>query len=367
MEYNIGSSRNRNPEQCVNEVTARFKNPKLIIFFSPVEGFEEYTTLIHNRFPNSICMGATTIAAFSKDGADKQGMKAMSFESGITCAADVIEDVDKYPIKYVERVKRCADKVKNTKNTICLEFSTGLLCAEESVLSTLNTILLDKKIPVIGGTAGDAGTASETKVSLNGRVCERSTVFAIIHNEHGVAKVFRENIYEPISGNILTATGVDAQTRTVYEYNHQPALQVFARELGVTEDRVTNYFDTNPVGRIVGDEMYITANCAVADNRGITYHARIYENSKVVVLKPSNYRNIVEQTIHRIRGEVARPSFSIMCHCLARTLLFDSEGYLQEYAKTMGNVLGEYIGFSGYGEQTGEQHFNQTMTVAVFE
>ena len=56
-----------------------------------------------------------------------------------------------------------------------------------------------------------------------------------------------------------------------------------------------------------------------------------------------------------------------MCHCLARSILFDGDGYLQEYAKTMGSVLGNYVGFSGYGEQYGEQHFNQTMTFAVFE
>ena len=43
------------------------------------------------------------------------------------------------------------------------------------------------------------------------------------------------------------------------------------------------------------------------------------------------------------------------------------EGYLDEYSKEMHSVLGDYVGFSGYGEQYGSQHFTQTMTVAVFE
>ena len=81
MEYSIGSSVSRDPQQCVNEATAKFQNPKLILFFSQVEGFEEYTKLIHEKFPKSVCMGATAIAAFSKSGADKQGLKAMAFES----------------------------------------------------------------------------------------------------------------------------------------------------------------------------------------------------------------------------------------------------------------------------------------------
>ena len=147
----------------------------------------------------------------------------------------------------------------------------------------------------------------------------------------------------------------------------QPAAKIFAKELGVSESQITNYFDTNPLGRVVGNELYITANCAMAGSQGVTYHARIYNNSKVMVLGPDNYKETIAQTMQQIKQAVPRPAFSIMCHCLARTLLFDGDGYLTEYAKTMSSVLGNYIGFSGYGEQSGEQHFNQTMTVAVFE
>jgi hypothetical protein len=33
----------------------------------------------------------------------------------------------------------------------------------------------------------------------------------------------------------------------------------------------------------------------------------------------------------------------------------------------MSSALGDYIGFAGYGEQLKDQHFNQTMVLAVFE
>ena len=367
MEYNIGKSNNRDAEKCVQEATARFRNPKLILFFSPVEHFDEYAALIHEKFPDSISMGATTIVAISKESADKNALKVVGIESGISCSADVLEDIDKYPIKYADRVKRCVDKVKTTKNTICLEFTTALLCAEESVLSALNSVLIERNIPVFGGTAGDEGTAKGTKVALNGIVREKSTVFAIIHNESGAVRVYRENIYTPITGKILTATKVDTSTRTVLQYNQQPASRVFAQELGVPENQVSNYIDTNPMGRIVGEEMYITANCMATANQGMVYHARIYDNSKVVALQPADYREIIKDTMRKIHNDIPRPSFAIMCHCLARSILFENEGYLSQYVKDMGAILGDYVGFSGYGEQYGEQHFNQTMTVAVFE
>ena len=127
MEYNIGIGKSSNPETCVQEATARFRKPKLILFFSPVAEFDKYTEKMHQRFRDSICMGATSIAMFSHDGAEKNVLKAVGIESGIRCSADVLEDVDKYPIKYVERVKRCVVEVRDTRNTICLEFTTALL------------------------------------------------------------------------------------------------------------------------------------------------------------------------------------------------------------------------------------------------
>ena len=56
-----------------------------------------------------------------------------------------------------------------------------------------------------------------------------------------------------------------------------------------------------------------------------------------------------------------------MINCLARSMLFENDGYLNEFAKKMSSALGDYIGFAGYGEQLRDQHFNQTMVLAVFE
>lgn len=367
MKYHIGRGSSAQAEACVNEATKLFSNPKLVLYYSPADQFGEYTRLLHEKYPNSICMGATTIVSIGKDGASKTGLMAVGIEEGITCSAGVLEDADTYPVKYVGRVVDCVKQLGSKSNSICLEFTTALKCAEESVLSTLNSVLLDYNIPVFGGSAGDDTSGVATYVALNGRVYENSSTFCLIHNESGPIHIFRENIYKPVTGHILTATKVDYVTRTVKEYDHQPATTVFAKELGVPESEISKYFDTNPMGRIIGEEMYITANCAKTQDHGMTYHARVYNNSRLVVLGPDNYREVIKQTREKIKQEIPHPSFAIMCHCLARTLLFDGDNYLQTYAKEMGEVLGDYIGFSGYGEQLGRQQFNQTMSVIVFE
>lgn len=204
-------------------------------------------------------------------------------------------------------------------------------------------------------------------VALNGKVREKSMVFCLIHNEGGAIHFFRENIYEPVTGNMLLATKVDIATRKVMEVNNQPALKVFASELGVSESEAPKYFDSNPWGRIVGDETFITANCNTNPDKSINYHARIYENSQLMVLGPADYKRIIANTLGQVHRTCPRPSFAIVCNCLARTILFDGDGYLQEFAKQVGNTVGDYVGFSGYGEQLRQHHFNQTLAICVFE
>ncbi len=368
MELSFGESYSSDAKKCVDEATRNLKHPKLILFFSPLECFDDYAKLLHEKFSECITMGATTIVCLSKMGAKKQGLHLVAFERGISCSAGLLEHVNKYPIKYANRIKKCSDQIRQSENTICLEFTTAFQCAEESVLSALNSVLFERKIPVFGGSAGEELPAKHeaTKVALNGVVKDNGCVFAIIHSDSGRIRIYRENIYKPVTGNVLTITKVDSRNRRVMEYDGEPATKVYAKELGISEKDIEKYFDSNPVGRIAGDQIYVTANDR-RENTDMYYHSRMNLSAKVMVLEADDYKRVIEETKEKIKKDIPRPSFSIMCHCLARTLLFNEDGYLEQYARDMAEVLGDYIGFSGYGEQEGEHHFNQTMTVAVFE
>lgn len=367
MKYQIGYSEHPQAEACVNEATRGFGNPKLILYFSQVDQFAAHTALLHQKFPNSICMGASTHVGIRKEGAFKRGMTAVGIESGIRCSAGVLPNAKEFPIKGLDGIRQNLRAIGSRENTLCLEFTTALCCAEETVLAVLNAALEGTQIPIMGGSAGDDASGKITYVGLNGETYDNGCVYALLHNEGGAIHLYRENIYKPITGNVLTATKVDWVNRIVKEYDHEPAARVYARELGVPESEVTRYFDTNPMGRLLGKTMFITANNLLMPDKSIAYHARVYANYRVVVLEPDDYRSVVQRTMAQIRQEVPNPSFAIMCHCFARTLLFEGDGYLQEYCRSMGTVLGNYIGFSGYGEQLNQEQFNQTMTVVVFE
>ena len=318
MKYKIGKSTQIDAKQAIREAAGELKEPRLILFYSSVEHFEAYTIEMKKMFPNSMIMGSTTYVSLCKEGAYKETLLVLGIES------------------------------------------------EELILSTLNSVLGEKKIPLIGGSAGDHGVAEKTMVSFNGIVYDKACVFVLIRNLNGAIKLYKENIYEPTQ-HYFIATKVDVRKRIVHELNHEPAAKAMARALNTKVDQLGPYLDNRPLGRIIGNDMYITANQMVLPDNSIAYHARVYNNSQVVLLQPASYQDVIEKTIEKIKRDIPHPSLAIMVHCLARFILFEHDGYLNAYAKKMGDALGDYVAFSGYGEQLNEQHFNQTMAVAVFE
>lgn len=366
MNYKIGKSNNSNPADAIREASGQLKNPKLILFFSGVDDFSDYASGIKASYPDAVSMGATTFAAFCKEGAFKETLMVIGFEDGIKCEAGLLEDADVYPLKYVDQVKKCAAPFKKPENTICLEFASALISCEELVLSTLNAVLSKKKIPVFGGSSGDRGRAEKTIVALNGVVYQNACVFVIIENLGGKIRLYRENIYKPTK-HYFKSTKVDVRKRIVYEYDHKPAAKVMANALGVNVSELPKYLDSYPLGRIIGNEMFIVANNQVVNGSGMEYHARIYNNSQMVLLEPDDYKTVLQETLNQVRQECSRPSLTLMVNCLARSMLFESNSDLNDFATRVGSSVGNYVGFAGYGEQLNEQHFNQTMVLAVFE
>ncbi len=366
MEYIIGKSRKQQGKQAVLEATAGMKQPKLILFFSEADNFPLYTLEMKEQFPESIIIGSTTFVGLCKEGAYKDTLLVLGIEAGIECYGDVLEEVDKYPLKYIDRVQNCVNQFKNTDNTICFEVSSALISSEELILSTLNSVLTDKGIPLFGGSAGDRGNAEKTMISFNGKLLEKACAFVILKNLGGAIKLYRENIYRPTKHH-FTATKVDIRNRTVYEYDYEPAAKVMAKALNTDISNLPLFLDSYPLGRLIGSDMYITANQGVTEQNGMAYHARVYNNSHMVLLEPDDYREVLRRTREQVMKEVPKPSLTIMVHCLARSILFEKDGYLDVFAKEMGSSLGNYVGFAGYGEQLNQQHFNQTMVLAVFE
>ncbi len=367
----FGIGRSKDARICVAEATKDFRNPKLVFFFSGEKRFPEYAQIISEHFPNTICIGCSSYRVWDSTGTEKDILKAVAIEEGIVCSADVIEKADNFALSNMDRVKACLDQVKTKENTICVEFTIPFKRTEEYALMTLNSVLLRNEIPVIGGTAAnmeaDAHTSEEAYVSLNGKIYTAGCVFVIMHNIEGAIFLYKENIYEPLTGKEFTVTKANSITRTVMTYNDQPAAEVYSQELGVPISEIKKYFFHFPVGRRVGSDLFLTAIQDEGSNRSMKHLARVYEGTKMMVMKEGDYRTITAQTIEKIKRERGNPALVLMFNCVARTILFEENGYIDEYQSMLAKAFPNFIGCSCLGEQLGTKHFNHTMMIAVFE
>ncbi|AKN30909.1 hypothetical protein Ccar_08665 [Clostridium carboxidivorans P7] len=365
VKTKVGRGMSDDLEIALDEATKDFVNPKLIIYYTSKSRFEQFSKLLYNKFPNSVVIGSSAYKEIYKYGLTNGALLAMSFEEGIECFAGVIEDIDKYPVKYIQKVQDCISKLGDASNTICLEFCVGTTNSEEKVLSTINSLLHVYDIPLLGGTSADDGEFQTTYVGLNGKAYNNNCVFVLVKNLNGKIKIYQENIFRKTQHSFI-ATKVNAKQRIVYELDEKPCAEVLAKSLNVSVNNLPELFSTHPLGRIVGDNLYISANKNLVDNKAVSYYSRIYKNSKVVLLEPDDYRQVLKSTISKIKNDFNHISCAIVVNCVARTMFFEQEGFAEEFAKELGQ-LGTYIGFACHGEQMNDYHFNQTMLIGVFE
>lgn len=365
VKTKVGRGFSDNLESAMEEATKDFVKPKLILYYTSKKRFESFSKLLSEKFHDCIIIGCSAYKEICKYGLTNGALLAMSFEDGIECYASVIKDIDKYPIKYIQDVQDCIAEFQDTDNTICLEFCVGTTNSEEKVLSTINSLLSVYNIPLLGGSSADDGEFKTTYVGLNGSSYTNACVFALIKNLNGRIKIYKENIFKNTE-NIFTATKVDLKKRIVHELNGKPCAEVLSDTLNIPIDKLSTALSTHPLGRIVGNNVYISANKNIIDNKSISYYSRIYKNSQVMILEPDNYREVFNSTISTILKDFNHISCSIVINCVARTMLFEKENFAEPFAKQLGK-LGTYIGFASHGEQINEHHFNQTMVIGVFE
>ncbi|MFL0253182.1 FIST signal transduction protein [Clostridium neuense] len=365
LKPKIGRGISKDFETALNEATKEFINPKLIIYYTSKSNFETFSRLLMKRFSKSIIIGCSAYKEICKDGLTNGALLVAGFEDGIECSAGVIGDIDKYPVKYIQNIQDSIASLSDPDNAMCLEFCVGTTNSEEKVLSTINSLLNVYGIPLFGGTSADDGEFKTTYVGLNGKVYTNHCVFVLIKNLNGKIKLYKENIFKPTKNNFI-ATKVNLRQRIVYELDGKPCAEVMANNLNVPLNNLPDLFGAHPLGRVVGNDIFISANKNLIDNKAISCYSRIYKNSQITLLEPDDYRQVLKTTIAKILSDFNHISFSLVINCVARTMLFESENFADTFAKELGK-LGNYIGFASHGEQMYDYHFNQTMIIAVFE
>lgn len=339
----------------LKEAVKGLSNPQFIMLLSNTEQFESHVKKLEELYPKVPSIGCIGMCYDTR--VVEKGVGVIAFFGGVSAAADVLECVSTMPVKYIERFERDVAAVNGSQqDTICIDFCSG---NDACVLSTIYSVLKRRNISLVGGT-GDAG-----KVSANGKVYKDAVAYALVRNQSGRVKAYKENIYRPMKQHRFVASRTDKANYMLGELNGRSAKQVYQEILHVTEKEILTQTFKNPLGKLNGDEICIVSIKDVSGYALVCYR-QVNDSDVLTLLELGDYKAIVKETIQTIQKDFPRISAVFSVNCLFRYLMFSENHYMQEYLQEMA-ALGNHVGFIGYGEHYNNRFVNQSMSCVVFE
>ena len=351
MKMYHGTSASGNLPEALKGLTS----PKLIIMMTQGEFFEKHVDELAKTYPNIPSIGCIAMG-YDNRVADK-GVTIVAFTEGVTVAAGALEDVSKSPAKCIGRLKSDLERVKpGNDNTAIIDFCSG---NDAGVMNTLSLLLEKYKLQLMGAT-GDAG-----RVAANGVIYEDGMAYAIIKNDSGKVKAYKENIYTPVEGVRLLASKTDKSRYYIGELNGRSAKQVYMELTGVSEKEIESQTFINPLGKMIGDDICIVSLKGVEGN-GLTCYRQVNDSDILTLLQMNDIMEVAQNTVNAIRNDFNRVSAIFSVNCVFRYLVLQDKGELNNYLDKIAS-LGTSCGLIGYGEHYNGQFVNQTMTCVVFE
>ena len=343
------------PGGNLGEAVQGLYKPQFIMLFSNGNKFEEHVKDLEQRFPGVPSIGC--IGMSYQNRVVENGVGVVAFYDGVTAAANVLEEVSTMPVKFIRRMEQDMLAVgASGRDTVCIDFCAG---NDACVLTTVNTVLGRQGISLMGGT-GDQG-----KVSANGQVYEDAVAYALVRNQHGRVKTYKENIYHQMGDYRFIASNTDRANYILGSLNGKPAKQVYQSILHVTDQEILTRTFQNPFGKINGDDTCIISIKEVQGN-ALACFRQVNDSDVLILLELGDYQAITRETIQKICQDFPRRSAVFSVNCLFRYKLFSEHGYMQPYLQEMA-ALGSHAGFVGYGEHYNNRFVNQSMTCVVFE
>lgn len=197
MKQFYGMSQRGNLSEAVTGLT----NPQFIMLFSNDAQFESHVKALEKLYPNVSSIGCIGMSYDTRIA--EKGVGVIAFLGEVSAAANALEQVSVMPVKYIHRLEEDIRKIGGTQqDTVCIDFCTG---NDACALTTMNTALKQKGISLVGGT-GDAG-----KVSANGKIYQDAAVYALVKNQKGRVKTYKENIYHQLGNYRFIASNTNRE------------------------------------------------------------------------------------------------------------------------------------------------------------
>lgn len=367
MSIKSGYSISSNIEEAVKEIKDQIgsDNIKMVIFFTSTNIDVNLLALeFKKNFSTCVSFGCTTYEQIINDKKLKNAIVAMSFDDQIIedVKVEVLtninteESVDK-AFRGFENYYKTPINTLNFQNYFGITLIDGLSMAEERII---DRIIDSTNVFFVGGSASDNLEFRQTQVFCNGKAYPNASILALIKPK-AIFELIKTQSFKILNEKLIP-TKVDKETRTVYEFNHIPAVKAYSQALNIEPYQLSDYFMRNPLGLIINNQPFVKSPRKVKGN-AVIFHCEVSEGVELSLLESDNIigetQRVLDETDYQntVKG-------ILDFDCVLRSLELKNKGLTKEYSKIFANI--PTIGFSTYGEQY-LSHINQTATMILFK
>jgi len=236
----------------------------------------------------------------------------------------------------------------------------GLSNAEERITAALFEALGD--VPLVGGSAADDLTNSETFVYHDGEFVRSAAVFVMFDTTLPFATF---KIQHVLPGHRkLVITEADAEQRLVFEINGKPAAREYAAQIGIELARLEPFVCAeHPLLLSIGGEHFVRGVRAVNPDGSLSFYCAIEVGLVLTLGERVSPLNALEAGFAGLARRVSESAVVLGFDCFSRRREFERRG--EEAAVSAFLASQKVVGFCTYGEQFDAQHVNQTFTAVA--
>ncbi len=342
-----------------------FEATMVLYFASSMHDPDRLSSDMHAVFQGASVFGCSTAGEIISGQMLKNSVVAMALdnETVADAAIEVVENIiteNRIPLafqKFEEHHKTPMASL-DIERFVGIILADGLTAAEEKLMDKIGDLT---DVTFIGGSAGDDLAFKKTHVFADGKAYSNAAVVALLQVPNGFDVIKTQSFR--VLDKTLTATEVDEASRKVISFNNVPATEAYELALGAKPGEAADYFMTNPVGLMVGDEPYVRSP-QQTQGSGMVFYCNIKEGMELKVLESTDIVNDTKQAVEEKLKALGDVEGIINFHCILRTLELTQKDRCKAYGAIFDNI--PTIGFSTYGEAY-LGHINQTSTMLVFK
>nr|WP_246200724.1 FIST N-terminal domain-containing protein [Shinella kummerowiae] len=241
-----------------------------------------------------------------------------------------------------------------------LLFVDGLSAREDELASVLAAGT--GAMPLIGGSAGDGTNFRETLVFDGRRLLANAAVISVMRGACPL-RAFKMDHIRPTERRMVV-TEADPAARIVRKINAEPAVQEYARLIGMQPESVdTLTFAIHPLTVRMGERHHVRAIQRVLPSGELLFFSAIDEGMVLTIAEPHDLVDHLAGELQALK-QPGNPVAVLAFDCILRRV----EAQEKQMTGRVSELLRHHgvIGFSTYGEQIGPMHINHTMTGFAF-